>query len=315
MSNVTYEMSNGLRLSTPRDLELAALCYGSAVSLSTIWSDNNNTAKVLSWNSELEDYLDRRARLIDVDGRENYLPWNAYKNLELDWIDGYAYPQTRGDCCSFGHRNSLKASNLTNAIRTGIKPRDTAQSVVYAIARGDGTPRFGDGLNLNPMASYAAEYGNFWVDDFGKYNGGSYVRKYQDGSEQTQHALETQSIVFRLPEITFDTVYRVCSAGIGINIGAGEYPTSARQNNDGLALAKGWSGGGHSMALIAAWKGRSGERYVYLENSHGAIYEGDTLHKGAQYGCWLNESLFDRIGQYNNMYGDWYGNLGEITRV
>jgi hypothetical protein len=312
---ITRAMCNGLRPSTESDIAIARRCYGSAVSLSAIWNNSDDTSKVLKWDSDIESYIAHRSKLIDEEGCKKYLPWNIYNSLNLNWIDGYAYAQTQGDCCSFGHRNSLKASNLTNSLKMGITPKDTAQSVCYAIARGDGSPNFGDGLNLNPMAAYAAEIGNFWSDDFGRYNGGGYVRQYRSGSEYTKHALETQSVICQVPDYSFNTIYNICSAGIGINMGTGEFPSSARVNNDELAIASGWSGGGHSMAFIASWKASSGKRYIYLENSHGAIYAGDSLHPGNQYGCWLDESLFERCGNYKNMYGDWYMNIGEITKI
>jgi len=182
-----YEMKNGLRKTTEADLALYKQCMAMAVSLTNLWEDVDDTPKILKWDDEWESYLEHRAKLIDVEGREKYLPWNIYENLKIDWLDGYAFSQNSGDCVSFGHRNSLKASNFTNAMRTGRKPVEIAHSMTYALCRGNGRPMFGSGANLYPMAKYAAEFGNFWTADFGQYDTGAYCRKYTSNLDAPQH--------------------------------------------------------------------------------------------------------------------------------
>lgn len=312
---ITTAMRNGLRRSTEQDVAMFGECMSSAVSLSALWEDVNDDPKIIVWDDEWEKYLEHRAALIDEEGRAGYLPWNAYKTLGLNWMDGYGYAQVRGDCCSFGGKNSLKASNLTNALRTGRKPKEIAQSVAYGIARGNGRMAFGDGLNLNPMAKYSAELGNYWAEDFGKYDGGAYCRKYQKGAGPDEHAKKTQSIIVFLPEATFDYCYMVTRAGFGINIGSGTFPGASKLNKDDVAQVSSWSSGAHSVALVAAWEGKSGTPYVYLENSHPTKYAGDSLNTGHQWGCWCSEKDINRMGKSGGfLYGNWYVNIGELVK-
>jgi hypothetical protein len=197
--------------------------------------------------------------------------------------------------------------------RTGHSAPEIAASMTYAIARGNGTPRFGNGLNLNPMSKWSAEVGNYLAADFGKYDGGNYVHKYQRGSKQDTNALAHQSNIIYLPKCTFDLCYAACSAGIGINMGTSTYPTSAVVNGDGLAVPSSWKNGGHSMALIFAMMVNR-IRYLYLENSHGARYVADKFSGGSkQHGLWISEESFRILADTAFRFGRWYCNIGELS--
>ena len=311
-TELEYLLSNGLTESTEEDIA----CYDELMSLSlpftALWEDSDNEVKCFQWDSDWEKYLNHRAELIDYEGRREYLPWNLYKNLNLTWLDGYAKAQGTGDCCAFGHFNSGKASNLTNAHRTGRVPKEFALSVAYAVARGGGKLSHGSGCNLNPMSKWAATVGNYWTSDFGKYDVGKYLSKYKKGSQQDANALKTQSVIIYLPQATFDHCYAVCAAGFGINMGSSVYPTASVPNGDGLATSSLWKNGAHSMALMASYIGQSGKRYIYLENSHGARYAADALNKERQWGCWLDESHFKRLAESGFRFGTWYAHLVEM---
>jgi hypothetical protein len=71
-----------------------------------------------------------------------------------------------------------------------------------------------------------------------------------------------------------------------------------------------WKGGAHAVALIAAYKSRSGKRYVFMENSHGAKYSADALSSVRQWGCWMTEENIKRMA--TERFGRWYVNLLEM---
>jgi hypothetical protein len=311
--SLDYLISNGLTETTSSEESLYQECQASSISLERHWSDVNNSSKIITWDAEWEKYLLACAEFIKYNGEMKFLPWQAYKALGLTWLDGYAYTQNSGDCASFGHKNSLKASMFTAAIRTGLKPFEIAQSMQYALARGNGKPNFGSGCNLNPMAKYAAQVGNYWTSDFGKYNTGAYTRQYSKGGTADNHALQSQSIIAYLPSPSFEHCYKVCSAGFGINIGTGVFPISSSVNKDNLGVVSAWKNGGHSVALVAAIKGASGTPYLYLENSHGARYAADKYSDGKQqFGCYVTEADIAKMS--TTRYGVWYANLVELPR-
>jgi hypothetical protein len=267
--------------------------------------------KSFQWDSEWERHIKHCADLIDYEGREKWLPWNIYKKLNLKWLDGYNFTQNTGDCASMGHKNATKASNLTNALRTGRMPKEIAQSVAYAIARGNGKKAlFGSGCNLNPMAKWTATKGNFLTSDFGRYDTGRYVGKYKPGSEQDKNALKNQTIPIFLPQPSFDYCYAACAAGFGVHIGSGIYPTGSVVNGDGLGVANSWKYGGHAVSLVAACRGKSGRRYVYMENSHPPNYAADLFFPAKQRGCWMTEEDTNKMGTF--LYGVWYVCLTEM---
>jgi len=59
--------------------------------------------------------------------------------------------------------------------------------------------------------------------------------------------------------------------------------------------ASAWKSGAHAIALIAAFRGKSGKRYVFMENSHGTKYSSDSLNPNRQWGCWCDESDIKRM--------------------
>jgi len=307
-----YLLSHGLTETTEEDQLCCDELMSMAVPFTAHWEDSCNSVKSFQWDSEWERNVKYLADLIDHEGREAYLPWNIYQSLGLNWQNGYNYTQRIGDCCGHAHKNSGKASVLTVAKRTGRTPREMALSVAYSIARGNGTVRHGSGCNLNPMAKWASTVGNFWTSDFGKYDGGGYIRSYRRGAAQDQNALKTQSIVVHLPRPDFDLCYAACAAGFGINIGSSVYPTASVPNGEGLAVPSAWKGGAHAVSLIAAYKSRSGRRYVFLENSHGAKYAADALSPVRQWGCWMTENDLRRMAANAFRYGTWYVNLMEM---
>jgi len=309
-TELEYLLSNGLTETTEAD----ELCYSElqdiAVPFTAHWIDSNNAVKAMQWDTAWEKYIAHCAELIDFEGRESYLPWNLYKSLNLNWVDGYSYVQLLGDCAGHTLKNSGKASQLTTAKRTGKIPREIALSTVYSIARGNGKVQHGSGCNLNPLMKWACTNGNYWTSDFGKYDGGKYVSKYKKGSEQDKHALQTQSIALSLPEPSFDYCYAPCKAGFGISIGSHIYPTGSTLNSDNLGQASAWKNGAHALSLVTATKGKSGKRYVYVENSHGAKYAADQYNPNKQWGCWLDENDIKKMATFK--YGVWFVNLMEM---
>ena len=306
------EFIDGLLESTEEDLRMFDECYSQAISISAAFKDTDNEPKYVTWDAELETWLRHRAAVIDEDGRANYFPWVLYETLGLQWLDGYNYKQKSGDCCSMGHKNSLNCSNLSNAKRTGRTAPEIAASMTYALARGNGRVKFGSGLNLNPMSKWAAQKGNFITSDFGRYDTGAYVRKYQAGSQQDKNALKHQSTILFLPEPSFDHTFLMVSAGVGVNMGTGTYPTGSSVNGEGLGVASSWKNGGHAMAWIATMISQTRKRYLYLENSHGNRYVADKYNNKPQSGCWIDEAAFKKIAASGFRFGTWYGNIGEM---
>jgi hypothetical protein len=306
---ITFEMCNGLRESTEEDLQIAKECFDAQIPLSAYWARTDNDAKYITWDSEWEKYCKHRAELIDFEGRDKFLPWKLHEENKGTW-DSWGYLQKTGDCCSFGNLSSLHASQLTICKTTGRTPVGINPSYTYAFARGNGRMSFDSGLNLSPMMKYAAKIGNYRIQDVGKYD--CSVRNYN--SQYDAGALQNQTIAVILPKVDFDLIFLACSAGFGVHTGASRYPSSSSVNSDGLAVASGFSSGGHATAYVAAYTSKSGKRYIYFMNSHGAKYAADELSGGQkQHGCWVDNQLY-RSHAITSSYGAPYVNLPEIPK-
>ena len=224
-----------------------------------------------------------------------YLPWVIYGYKGLQWKNNYAPNQGNiGTCALLATMNAANTSNLTNMVRTNIKAPEINSSIAYASARTNG--RWGSGCNLNPLSRAVMELGNHLVKDVGAYDtSGSALRRAN--AITNANALKYQSNVIYVPgkkisqrdrflTPSFDDVHLVCSAGFGVVMGTGTYPTAAKVGRRGLAVPSAWKKGGHAEASAAGIEEMS-EKLLYLLNSHGYRYEGDKYFEGRQPGKWI----------------------------
>ena len=307
---------DGLIECTAQDLQVFDECFSSAVPYTGLWRDTDNAAKFVQWDTGWVEFLQHRKKLIDHEGRLAYLPWNIYNHKRLNWKNGLAPSQGNiGTCALKATENAVNTSNLTNSLRTGKNPPEVNSSIAYAAARGNGTARWGSGCNLNPLSKWVAELGNHLVSDVGVYDvSGSALKKAN--AKTNANALKHQSVIIYVPgqknTPKFDDVFLACSAGFGVCMGTGTYPTAAKVGRDGLAVPFAWKNGGHAMCFAAAIV-VNGKRYLYLLNSHGNRYAGDKYFEGSQPGCWISEEDFARIANGAFRYGNWYVNIGEMA--
>jgi len=316
LPELTDIMCNGLIEQTEAErVEHEEWMHSVSVPFTLHWQDLDDNVKILQWDSNWESFLSQRAALVEKEGRQRHLMWNLYRSLQLNWSFGYAFSQGNiGTCAMFGHLNSGHMSVLSNAFRLNrTVVQETNPSIAYALARGNGTARWGSGANLNPMLRWAAQVGNHLVADVGRYDTAGSALRHRNTATNAK-ALQHQSIGIPLRSPSFEDCYAVCAAGFGINMGTHTFPTSAILNRDGLAVPHQWRNGGHAMSIIGAWE-TPVDQYLYILNSHGARYVGDSLHTGMQHGFYANRTTFARMASNNPFrYGNWYAHLMEMGR-
>ena len=134
-------------------------------------------------------------------------------------------------------------------------------------------------------------------------------------SATNANALKHQSVIIYVPGTgntpKFDDVFLACSAGFGVCMGTGTYPTASKGGASVLSEPTQWKNGGHAMSWAAAIV-EVDRRFLYLLNSHGNRYDGDKYHASRQPGCWISEQNFARIANGAYRYGNWYVNIGEM---
>jgi len=306
---------DGLTENTEADLACAEATQRRSHPLSQIWQNRDDTAKVIQYDSTLEQWLQRRSAILDYEGSDRTLPWDIYRTGNVDFINGYSYAQGSGDCASFGFGNAQRASDLVNCYLkedySGLIEKYYPGT--YSIARGNGAhPVFGSGCNISTLGAYVSRTGNFWAKDLGGYDVGRSTQRGFPTEAQRAHALSTQTILIPLPAADFDAVYSLVSGGIGVVMGTARYPTSGRVGDHGLVVPRTWKNGGHAMCFVASLV-RSGMEWLYLLNSHGNrrySNESSGLNFGA--GLWINRSDFAILAKTGFRYGTWYGVIGEL---
>ena len=292
------------------------LAMNAALPISLIWADRDNNEKYISWDSELEQYLQHFGRVIDQAGRESYEPLSIYNEMGLNWLDGFATSQNSlGSCCLFGHEHAGRCTALAMAKMKGnVKPEEINASITYSIARGNGRISWGSGLNLQPMSQWAARIGNQLTSDVGRYDvrGGNVNTAMQQ--KAAAGALRNQSIPCYLPNLSFDTFYELARAGIAANIGSTTWPSGAVVDSNGISVGQGISRGAHATMVGGFAIEINGTRYVYWQNSHGPRYKVGTRIKQSAFGCFLTPQTWNLLA-IDNRFGRSYANFLEICSV
>ena len=312
-----FLIANGLVPQTEEERVEEHILFNSVVPLSVIWKDRNNDKKVIAWDSELEKYIDHRIKLINLN-RESYMPWNIYKAMSLNWVNGYTLNQSSiGTCAGAAFRNGGCHSSLVNAKLTDSVPTEFGCDIVYALARGNGRLAWGSGCNGTPLVKYGTEIGNYWASDIGPYNtrGSGVTQANMNNPAFKARALQLQSICCFLPEVSFDLFYKACAAGMSIWIGSPSFPSGATKNSDGISVASTWTNGAHATIFDFAVE-VDGKQYIHWDNSHGNRYIGGNGNRfeSPPTGTWITKEMFGRF-RINKDYGTPFIHMTELPNV
>ena len=267
--------------------------FQSARSLSTIWRSVDDTKKIVAWDDAFEEYLAHRKSLIDLAPQGIYLPWKIAQDKRLSFVNGYALNQgPQGSCAGAAWRNALLASDLINAKLAGFNEiTETGVDMVYAMARGNGRLNWGGGCNGTPLVKYGTEIGNYRTADIGKYDpsGRNVTQANFNNPSFKANALLHQSICCFLPDISFDTFYKVCSAGLSVWVGSPSFPASASIRN-GVSRVSRWTNGAHATCFQFGLED-FGVKLLYFQNSHGERYATQTdKFDTPRSGTWINHA-------------------------
>lgn len=316
--SATFLRDNGLVPQTAEDKAEELRLHSTARSLSTIWKDKDDEPKVLAWDDEFEAYLDHRRKLIKLGGFKNYLPWNIYKAAGYKWVNGFALDQSSaGSCAGAAHRNGLMASDLVSCKLADKVPVEIGVDINYAMARGEGRLDWGDGLNGTPLVKYATTLGNYWTSDLGKYDprGSNVTQANMNNPEYKKHALSRQSICVYLPDLSFDTYVKACSAGFAVWIGSSAFPSRARKNAKGFSEPSAYARGGH--ATIFSYSVNFEEDWLlWWQNSHGAAYAdgANDIFGCPETGTWISRANLPKF-EINANYGKPFIVMGELPNL
>ena len=309
----TFLMCNGLLEQTPEEQAEEQVLLSSAGALSLLWKDSTNAPRVIAWDSEFERYLDHRIKLIKL-ARENYLPWNIYKEMGLNWVNGLTMNQgALGSCAGAAFRNSMGYSDLVNCKMTKSRPTEVGCDIVYALARGNGRLNWGSGCNGTPLVKYGTEVGNYWASDMGKYDtrGGNVTQANMNNPAFKARALQKQSIIAFYPEITFERFWKVGAAGLFSWIGSSSFPNRATKNSENLSQASSFTNGAHATTMGSGIE--LARKYIWWSNQHGNQYAGGARDRfdTPSDSTWIDNIDFPRF-KINTNYGRPFVHIGEI---
>ena len=318
-NDAEFLMAEGLVEQNEQDMEQEQLLFNSAVPLSIAWKDRDHAKKIITWDSDFEKCIEHRIRLFKFGGIERYMPWNIYKEMGLNWVNGYTLNQSSlGSCAGAAFRNSQMHSGLVDAKMTDSAPTETGVDIVYALSRSsNGRINWGSGSNGTNLVKYGTEIGNYWTSDIGKYDtrGSNVTQANMDNPAFKARALQNQSIVCFLPEVSFDLFYKACAAGMSIWIGSPAFPSAAKKNSDGISVPSNFTSGAHATSFNYAFE-VNGIRYLSWDNQHGNRYSGGSGNRfnSPATGTCITQADFNTF-RITKSYGTPFVHLTELPNV
>ena len=311
-----FLMSNGLLPQTEEEMDLEEQLFDSAIPLSLAWKERDDFKKVLLWDSAFEEYLEHRQILILHKGPENYFPWKIHDSMNLNLVNGFALNQgAQGSCAGAAWRNSLLCSDLVNAkLSDSGSIVETGVDMVYAMARGNGRLNFGSGCNGTPLVKYGTEIGNYRTADVGKYDprGSNVTQRNFDNPVFKANALKHQSICCYLPDTSFDTFFKACSAGLSVWIGSPSFPASGTLLGSINTVSR-FTSGAHATCFTFGMV-QDGIKRLFFQNSHGPRYASGCRYCSPNTGCWVDQTAFLQF-RINRKYGMPFVHFGELVKV
>jgi len=312
----SFIVSHGLVEQTPEEVAMENVLMSSARSLSTMWRSVDDTKKIIVWDTAFEEYLEHRKLVIDMAPLGTYFPWNIQKEKGIQLVNGYSLNQgAQGSCAGAAKRNALLGSDLVNAKFAGYNGvTETGVDMVYAMARGNGRLNWGGGCNGTPLVKYGTEIGNYRTADVGKYDprGSNVTQANFNNPTFKANALLHQSICCFLPDVAFETFYKVCSAGLSIWIGSPSFPASATIQG-GISRVSNWTNGAHATCFQLGIEDTA--KLLYFQNSHGERYAKDKdKFDTPRSGTWIDKGQFAQF-KIRKEYGTPFVVFGELIAL
>jgi hypothetical protein len=310
-----FLLDNGLVEMNDEETREEEICMNSALPLSLVWKNRDDNEKYVRWDDELVRYMKHNQMLIDQGGRESFEPFTIYQSMGLNFLDGFALNQgSLGSCCGAAHRNAHIQTTLVDAKLMGVKPIETSLSITYAVARGNGRIAWGSGLNLQPMAKWAAKIGNYLTSDMGKYDTRGGNVNAANKQRFSPNALKHQSTPCYLPNVSFDTFYEVARAGWCCNIGSSSWASGSVIDANGMSVGNGKSTGAHATCLGGFAIEINGTKYILWTNSHGPRFRQGTRIKQNPFGCFMTKQNWNLLA-ISTRFGTPYINFSEMGHI
>jgi hypothetical protein len=256
---------------------------------------------VIQWDSDLEEWLDRRSDLIadiNADNPGAVIPHNVARRLGVNLEHLYFSQGSIGSCCGHAFGFAYASSLLTNIGLNGKQQFEPVNPIgTYVLSHGG---KMRNGQTVGTMAEYCNERGNFLIKDIGADNQRvpSYSDKAKEGAKMNQSGLifidgDTNTLT--------DKICQCLRGGLAYAFGNSTAVYGSTLDENGMPVAT-FSGSWAHATHFAAWvKVKSVDYYLWI-NSHGRRYKTGFLGETGD-GAWMTRNGIARMASTMRGYG------------
>lgn len=277
-----------------------ARAVASAVPIKYLW-DNPDEQPIIADDSVFQDWIDERIEFFAALRKKGYCfyPWLINREVPAKWRRSDIVVWNQGpipSCGSTATAHALEYHTLIS-IAEGNPVEYTAFNPMYSHygATGGWTNQ---GVTMFQSGELLNGIGAFSVEDVGSDNRST----PSDYSAKKPDAGKFKAAVCYIADNTPDMWFRLSRACVPFAFGSAQFYASAEKDKNGLAAAGRVTTGGHAECAAGCWTEVNGEEYIYIQNSHGDIYESDSTGKPKS-GYWVTKRQCELFCSTAENYG------------
>lgn len=272
----------------------------SAVPIKYLW-DNPDEQPIVADDSEFQSWVDERIAFFTALRRRGFqfYPWLINAHLPKKWRRSDLLVWNQGSVPSCGSTATVHALEYHSliAIAEGEPVEYTAFNPMYSHYGATGG-RTNQGVTMFESSELLNRTGAWSVEDVGADN----LKSPRDYAEKNSAAAKFKAAIVYIRDNSPDMWFRLAKACMPLAFGSAQFYTSASKDRNGFAVASRITTGGHAECSAGCWVESGGEEYIYIQNSHGDIYDTDTTGKPKS-GYWVTKRECELFCETAERYG------------
>lgn len=267
----------GLNEITPQRRKLQAVMASEAVSIERLW--NEKTVPVIAFDNSFGEYIAERRdffRRCERHGK-NVTPWAIAKALPAERKRNSIFYWNQGSipsCCLTSASHAYQFA-LLYSMALGASVKYDAVNPIYSHFGATGGVMM-TGEDLYGASDFINRRGNYPVSAVGDNN----LSTPSNFNRFAEVAAEYTVAVVPLENPTPELIFRLSEARLPLFFGSAYFFGRAEKDKNGIGIGSALSSGAHAEACAYGFE-KGGERYIYVQNSHGDKYGSDETGRPA----------------------------------
>jgi hypothetical protein len=266
-----------------------------------LW-DNPGVQPIVADDSEFQAWVDSRIEFFDSLKNRGlcFYPWFIDQQLPDKWRRSNIVIWNQGSfpsCGSTATAHALEYCALLE-IAGGTTIEYTAFNPMYSHygATGGWTNQ---GVTMLQSGSLLNEVGAWSVEDVGTKN----QRVPSDYQARVPDANKFRAAIVYIKDNSPDGWFRLSRACLSVAFGSAQFYNGTSKDKNGLSVGSRVTTGAHAECVGGCHVIFGGEEYIYIQNSHGNLYDTDFTGK-PQSGYWVTKRECELFCETAERYGN-----------